>query len=343
MRNSVIILLAAVFFSCSQNQGEQRLSGDSANPVVRTVHPVERVHQPSYTYTATIKPWREANLGTSVPGRVEKIYFKEGATVTEGALIARLSAEPEIMARVEKETLENDYNRVKRLRERGSVTQQDFDHVEAQYKAASAKHEMMVKNTQIRAPFAGTIMEILVQEGETFFFMPAIQPGSSFSPGIVRLMQLNPLLAEFHIPEKELSLLKGAVEVTLRADALPDQTFSATLHKTAAMVSPGNRTLAAEVKIADPGRELLVGMYARVNVLMPARQHLFVPNHAVEENEEGYFVWTIDKEGRAVSKTVHRLFMDKGEAAVEGLEATDRVVTAGRGLLTEGVVVRNVQ
>ena len=340
MRNSVIIWMTLFLFSCAQNQNEQDLSDNNDHPVVRTIHPVARGHQPSYTYTATIKPWREANLGTSVPGRVEKIYFSEGTFVQQGALIARLSAEPEIMARVEKETLENDYDRVKRLKERGSITRQDFDHVEAQYKAAVAKHDMMVKNTQIRAPFAGTLMEILVQEGETFFFMPAIQPGASFSPGIVRLMQLNPLLAEFHVPERELPVLKNAAEITLSADALPGQTFSASLHKTGAMVSAGNRTLAAEVKIDAPGNELLVGMYARVTVKMPVQQHVFIPAHAVEENEKGHFVWIVDEQGRAVARYVQHLFMDKGEAAIEGLNADDKVIVAGRNALSEGVVVR---
>ncbi len=343
MRKFLIIWMALFLFSCTQNQSEQELTDDNGHPVVRTIYPVERDHQASHTYTATIKPWREANLGTSIPGRVEKIYFSEGAFVEQGALIARLSAEPEIMARVEKETLENEYNRVKRLMERGSITQQDFDHVESRYKGAVAKHEMMVKNTQIRAPFAGTIMEILVQEGETFFFMPAIQPGASFSPGIVRLMQLKPLLAEFHISERELPLLNNATEITLSADALPGQTFSASLHKTAAMVSASNRTLAAEVKIDAPGDELLVGMYARVTVKMPAQKHLFVPAHAVEENGDGFFVWIVDAQGKAVTKSVQRIFMDKGEAAVEGLETDDKVVVAGRNALSEGVAVRMAQ
>lgn len=343
MRNCLIIWMVVFLFSCSQNQEQKGLSDNHGHPVVRTVNPVEREYQPSYTYMGTLKPWREANLGTSIPGRVEKIYFSEGTFVEQGTLIARLSAEPEIMARAEREALESDFDRVSRLRERGSITRQEYDHVEAQYKAAVAKHEMMVKNTQIRAPFAGTIMEILVQEGETFVFMPAMEAGASFSPGIVRLMQLNPLMAEFHIPEKELHVLTQSPEITLRADALPDQTYAATLHKTSSMVSKGNRTLEAAIKIEDPGDDLLVGMYARVDVKLPAETHWFIPAHALEENEEGFFVWIADEQGRALKKSVQRLFTDTGEVAVEGLRADDKVVVAGSNVLSEGVVVRIVQ
>jgi membrane fusion protein, multidrug efflux system len=338
----IFLLFSLGFTSCDTGRSEEQTS-ETTLPVVRAQHPEERFYQRVLQYSATIKPWREANLGSSLPGRVEKIYFSEGSFVQQGALIAELGAEPALLAEVEKNTLENEYNRVLRLLERGSITRQEYEHVEAKYQAAKTKHDLMKKNTEIRAPFAGHIMEILVREGETFFFVPALQPGISFSPGIVRLMQLNPIKAEFHISEKELSLFRSASEITIEADALPGEVFRAELHKTGTMVSPTNQTIAMEVQIGNPDQMLMVGMQVKISVKLHGDTHVFIPSQSLVEENGQYFVWILDELQKPIQKPVDRLFMQGSDTAIKGLQISDRLIVSGFSGLKEGMDVALIQ
>ncbi len=335
----LVIVLLWMWHGCS-GQDNNKQNQDRSIPVVRITHPEKRHHSQALSFSGTIKPMKEANLGSSVPGKVEKIYLDEGSFANKGDLIAQLSAEPAIMAQVEKESWENDYNRVKRLKERGSIAPQEYDHVEAQYKAAKAKHQLMQKNTQIRAPFSGTIMEILVREGETFFFMPGTEPGISHAPGVVRLMQNHPVLAEFHFSERYASLIPDAEKITVQNDAFPEEVFTGNIHRIKPMVSSGSRTITAEISIPNSEQKLMVGMYVNINLEFPGQEMLFIPRHALMEEDEQLFVWIVDSSNQAKQKTVNRELFSEGYAAVSGLNKSDQVVIAGMSALEENMEVK---
>lgn len=334
-RNTISTLVAVLFFACNSQPATEDTE-QSVLKNVRIVHPESKQYAHTIEYAGTLKPWREANLGTAIPGRVEKVFFEVGDLVPEGALIARLSAEPAIMAEVEKNALETDFNRVKRLRERGSVSAQEFDHLEAKYLAAVARHALMQKNTEVRAPFSGRLMEVMVQEGETFFFMPSPQMGMSFNPGIVRLMQTQVLKTVFHVPDTELEWLSKAKSVEIVVDALPDRRFNASIHSVSPMVSQTGRTVEVEVRMDDPDPALKVGMFARTRLVMPAEELLFVPAHAVREMEDRSYVWIVGDTDVAERRWVMPKVQHKCQMAVDGLHKDDRVVVSGISNIREG-------
>jgi membrane fusion protein (multidrug efflux system) len=330
-------LLTGGLFSCQNDNHPAENKENPKIPVVSVMHPQIREHSSIYKYNGTVKPFRQANLGTSIPGRVEKIYAKEGDLVQQGTLIARLSAEPATMAEIEMNTWKNEYDRVSRLLERGSITRQEFEQIEAQYKGAKTKHDLMRKNTEIRAPFAGTVTEILVNEGETFFFVPAMEQGASFSPGIIRLMQLNPLLVEIHIPGKEIQLPEEATKIVASLSAFPDEKFRATLHHKSSMVSQPSRTLAVEMKIDNPGNRILPGMVATITLEKEEGELLFIPTHALHKEKDDEYVWLADPETKAIRKSVTSILSHQGYVAVSGLEPSDKVILTGYTALHEGI------
>jgi len=91
------------------------------------------------SYLGSFKPFKEATLGTTIPGKIEKIYTQEGEAVKEGQLLVQMSSELLLQSEIEYKTLEKDFQRVKNLVEKQSISQQDFDHVKARYEAAEAK------------------------------------------------------------------------------------------------------------------------------------------------------------------------------------------------------------
>lgn len=334
---SMFALIALV--ACKSNPSENA-SEDIAAPVVRVVYPQQKYHQQKLEFSGTLKPWREANLGTSIPGRVENIYFPQGSYVKQGDLIAQLSAEPAIMAHIEMQTLETDYQRVSRLKERGSITQQDFNHVEAQYKAARAKHDLMQKNTRIYAPFDGYLAEILVQEGENFFFLPAVKPGMSHAPGIVRLMQMQPMKVEFRLPENQVAVLDKISEVKVKTDAFPQKEFNARVHRMQPIVSQTSRTVPVELAIDNPARELMVGMFARISLTLQGENLVFVPRQALVEENGKTWVWMVDAREKAIRRAVETGIVHQGKVAIAPADTNERIIVAGFASLEEGVAVQ---
>ncbi|MFP4288018.1 MAG: efflux RND transporter periplasmic adaptor subunit [Bacteroidales bacterium] len=335
------IIMILSMMACRQTETEAEKTNLADSPTrVSVIHPEKRKHQQSWQLAGTLRPWKEANLGTSIPGRVEKIYTGEGQWVEQGTLVAKLSAEPALMAKVEYETLKTDFERVQRLLEKGSITRQEFDHVQGQYKAAKAKYELMEKNTMIRAPFPGKIMEILINEGETFFFHPALTPGVSHAPGIVRIMQTRPLKTVVNIPEHMIPKLEQMQEITIASDLYPEKQFPGKILKLTPLVSENSRTAPLEIQVDTGDETLMPGMFVKVTLRFISKEYFFVPRHTVVNNvEQNPFVWTI-RDGNIAQKTaIRQLFIHDGYAAIEGVQENTKIVTAGSNQLKEGSTV----
>ena len=333
----IYLVIAGMLLSCSSETDNTQSENES---VIRVgTRPAEkRYYSDAFEFSATLKPFREANVGATIPGRVEKINFAVGEYVSKGAIIIEMSSEPMVMARVEKEAIEKDYNRVKRLREQGSVTQQDYDHVKAKLEASKSKLDLFKNNTRISAPFSGVVAEHLVNEGENFMFSPGLELGLSHTSGIVRLMQFDPLVAAFNVNEKYLRHFFKGMDAEVILDAFPGEVFHSEVMQVGPIVSAMSRSAEVMVKLPNPDRKILPGMFARVSLELPGDTLVFVPRHAVQEDNDRVFVWIIE-DGKAVQKDVKPVLSSRGYTALENIEAGDKVIVAGINRLISGASV----
>ena len=327
----------ALLFSACNDTTEQTRDPEQGPEEVTTVQSAKKTYHPWLNYGGTAYAYREANLGTALPGRVEKIHYPEGTHVEEGTLLVELSAELYAQALAEKNTLEKDFERISRLREKGSVTQQKYDHVKAQYEAARAKARMMRKNCRIRAPFSGTIVDYLVKEGENFLFSPSLKTGYSHTSGIVQLMQLGRLKIKADVNEKDLPQIQEGQTCQATFDAMPDTTLKGRVSHIDPILSTSTHTAKVEVTVDNPEHLLKPGMYANLRIRMPEATHVFIPLNAIfrQEGTGNDFVFIV-REGKAVRKPIKKLY-NRGEmVAVEGISANRQVVVHGKNKLNDG-------
>ena len=194
--------MALLLISACSKQ-EQDTKAEIKLPLVKVETTQMQSYQPVEIHSGTITAKREANLASILPGRVEKFHVQEGDDVIAGQLVAELSGELLTTAQIEYEAYKKDYGRVKRLFEKGSVPEQQYDHVKAQYEAKEAQYKLVKKNTEIRAHFAGTITKKMIEEGETFMLLnPGLEVGYSHASGVARLMDLKTLEVEIAVNEK---------------------------------------------------------------------------------------------------------------------------------------------
>ncbi len=332
-RKLILLLITAFAASCNDTPPTQE---EETSKRVAVAVAKKEYHAPELEYSGTVFPWREANLGASVPGRVEKIHYSEGTQVAKGALIAELSAEPMTMAEAEYRTLEKDYERMARLLEKESVTRRDYDHVKGKYEAAKARYLMMKKNTRITAPFSGTIVEYLVNEGETFLFSPGLEPGYSHTSGIVRLIELDTVKVEISVNERHLSMLEKGLQAEVVSDAVSEEGFPGILHSVKPVISLSSRTAKAAVMVKNTEGKLIPGMHARVRFALEGDSLVFIPRAAlVGRPDEEQFVWVV-KDGQVEKQSVVQRLILRDRAAVDHLEPGSMVVRAGMHALSEG-------
>ncbi len=335
---SGVILLALT--ACSDKVPAVKTGSEENSIPVKVEKARIKEYTPSLELSGTAYADREANLGAALPGRVEKIWFPAGTRVKKGDLLVSLSGELYTQALVEFNTVEKDYERVSRLNEKGSITQQEYDHVKAVYDASRAKVEMMKKNAEIVAPFSGTITEYLVQEGENYFFNLNIDPGYSSTSGILRLMKLDPLQIEVEINEKDLSRIKTGQKAILRFDAIQDSLFHGNVSSIKPSLSTLTHTATVRIKVENGSGILKPGMFAHVNLQFSQERAVCVPSNAVYRQTGVFSEYIFITENNRVKKLkISPMWSDNSWIAVTGISEGQNVVTSGKEKLIDGSLI----
>lgn len=333
------VVIALLVVSCNAKKEDAALP-EASTPLVSTVKVKEYAYNPTLTFTGTVFANREANLGATLPGRVEKIFFNEGQNVRKGDLIVELSDEMLTQATIEYETIKKDFERVSRLKEKGSISEMEYDHVKAKYEASQAKVEMVRKNTQVYAPFSGVLVEKMMEEGEVYFINPGLEPGYSIRSGIVRLMQLDPVKVKFDVNEKDLTVIKKGLTANITLDGVADKVFSGKIENIKPMLSTTTHSTPVEVLINNPNLEIKPGMFANVAVKLPETKSAIIPIKSIYRmpgtSEDYVFV--------VKDQIVHRVKINRVETlgenvAVSGIEAGNEIVLEGKNRVNDGLKV----
>ncbi|MFC2152558.1 efflux RND transporter periplasmic adaptor subunit [Bacteroidota bacterium] len=338
MKYIIILVVLITFLSCKENYKKELEKNSKITVVV--AKSLEKEFTPVLSFSGTAYANKEANLGTAIPGRVEKIHYDEGQKVEKNDLLVELSSELYMQAIIERNTLKKDFERVSRLYEKGSLSEQDYDHVKAKYDASVANTEMMRKNAEIRAPFSGVIVDHIVNEGENFFFAPSLKPGYSMTSGIIKLMQLNILNIEIDINEKDISKIHKGQKATVVFDAYPHKTYEGEIVAIDPILSTLSRTVKAKISIRNNDLIIKPGMYAKVNIELPKIKAVFVPNESIyrQPGTGNDFVYII-KEDIARRIPIKRIYTVEELVAIKGLDPNESIVVAGKNKLSDGMSV----
>ncbi|MEM8635024.1 MAG: efflux RND transporter periplasmic adaptor subunit, partial [Pseudomonadota bacterium] len=286
-------------------------------------------------------------------GRIDRITVDVGDRVTEGQMLARLDTRDLgsqlAAAQATVEEARANYNlaratvtRQQTLLERGHVSQQRVDEVEASANAAAARIEaaqaqantlrVAIDLASIRAPYGGTITARMGDEGAI------AAPGVN----VLELVETGLLEARIGLPEKaaanleagkvyQLASATGFVEATLRADT--------------GVIDPTRRTVTAVFEIVDP-ETVAAGAVVRLPIDQPIDERGFwVPVTALSESQRGLWsIYAVERDGAGyvvAPRLVEIVHSDADRAFVRGtLENGERFVSDGLRRLVPGQPVR---
>jgi multidrug efflux pump subunit AcrA (membrane-fusion protein) len=131
--------------------------------------------------------------------------------------------------------------------------------------------------------------------------------------------------AEFGIVERDVQKITLGQKAKVFVDAYPDKTFEGVIENIAPQISGTSRTSTAKVRIENPERLLMPGMFARVRIMLYSKKDaLVVPTDAIQGGEGEKFVYVIKMPGGPAANTVEPKIagaMGGGLGAIAALSA----------------------
>lgn len=180
----------------------------------------------------------------------------------------------------------------------------------AQARAAYAAAQDLIKNTNIRAPFAGTVYQIPVKQG-------------SYVPGgelLVQLADLENVQVRAFVDEPEIGRLSKGQRVEVTWDATPDRKWLGALTRVPTVVTMvGTRTVGEiTVKIENGDRKLLPNVNVNVNIISAEHDNtLTVSREAVHDLNGKHYVY------RIMNKVIQSQEIKTGISSLTRVEVTN--------------------
>ncbi|MDA0977951.1 MAG: efflux RND transporter periplasmic adaptor subunit, partial [Proteobacteria bacterium] len=281
-------------------------------------------------------------VSPEVPGLVAEISFESGARISSGDKLLQLdaTAEEAQLRSLEAQLVlaQQEYDRAKGLQEKTVLSQAQLDRAKSVLDSIAAQAEeqqALIARKTIRAPFSG---ELGIRE---------INLGEYLSPGtpIVTLQQLDPIYANFTVPERYLSVLRIGQVVELELAAYPDDLFKGKISAISPKVESRTRNISLQATLQNPEGRLRPGMFARISVLLGDYTDVVtLPRTAVDFLPYGNSVFLIEGEENAL--TVRRKQITTGRIqggqveVLSGVEPGQRVVRTGQLKLRNGQLIR---
>jgi membrane fusion protein (multidrug efflux system) len=330
---SLILLSSAIFISCSKKTNNLNNNSTAAIPVEVSVVKKSTI-QKELELVGTLSAWKEANLAAQTTARIQKIYVEEGSRVKEGDLLFEMDDTQLAQAKIQYQVAKDNYNRLKPLYETGSISQSQFDQVKAAYETAEKTYQLLLTNTQFRAPFSGVVTAKRLNDGEVFL----LAPGGAGAPTIVSMMQINPLKLILNVSENNLKDVKLNQTVEIKSDIFPNEVYKGNISRINPAVNPASRTFEVEVRIPNPNEKLKPGMFVRARILIGKSEGIIVNRSAAlkQLGSTAYYGFIVkDNVAKRVELTLGKEFDSKVEI-INGLNEGDYLVTRGQGLLKDG-------
>lgn len=307
-----------------------------------------RVEQwrPELTAIGTLRAIQGVAIAPQAAGDVTAIHFESGDDVEAGALLINIddSVEQADLANglAQLKNADSTLARQRTLVAQGNTPQSTVDTAIATRDSAAATVERtraVIAQKAIKAPFAGRLGLRNVDLGQY------VAVGTS----LVTLQRLDPIYADFPVPEEALNSMATGQAVRMTVDAIPGRSFAGKIEAIDARVSAESRNVTARAVFANPDRKLLPGMFANLTVTTgePAAvltlprtaivyslygDDVFVVTAAPHAREQGGTSDSGGSSGLIVERRLVRVGPARGEriAIEEGLRAGERVVTAGQ-------------
>lgn len=328
--------------------------------------PVISLEQTSTTihtdYIADIEAVKNVEIRARVKGYLEKIVVDEGQEVREGQVLFIINdayyqtelkkAKAQLrMAQAEAKSMELELSNVKLLVDKGVVTKTELELAKAQLEVALAKVEdakaeeqnasISLSQTQIKAPFEGIIDRIpfkigsLIDEGSLLTTLSDVR-------SVVVYFNVSETEYLAFVREKQQNDQRTKVELILADGTVHEQ--EGKIETMEGQFESGTGSIAFRARFENPRKLLKHNATGKVRVKSDLKDVFIIPQKSAFEIQEKNFVYLLDKDNKATSKSFSPIMRYRDYYIVSGtFKKGDRIVYEGLQKVKDGSVINPKQ
>lgn len=308
-----------------------------------------------------INPDQESKVGSIIPGRIRKIYVKEGSFVRAGQTLAVIENPQLIDMQVEYLKAKNEYEFAKREYERQLKLSSDnigskktLNELETNYKKALADYKTLeeklssykiskqrfnnlyedtVANLQryytITAPISGNIVERNVTIGQY------VEPSSD----MFHIVNTSTVFVDLNVFEKDLPYVSAGQKVTLEVNVNPYEVYEGTVTYVNKVFDDAKRTVSVRVAINNKREKLLPNMFVAAKIYIKQESVLAVPITAIETEGESKYIFVKTDEVKEIEHHDEGEHKEGEEKEPEHTEDKEKAGEHEKGIVFKKVIV----
>ena len=319
------------------------LENNSKYPIVSTTKIIEQKFKHYVELQGDVKSDKVISIYPEFSGMINEIFIKSGenvdedqilATIDDGGLKQQLS-QLQITYNLAKTT----YERQERLWNQKIGSEIQYLESKSLFEAQSEAIEQLNKQlskTVIRAPFSGTVDNVIVKKGEVVY------PGRS---NLMLLVNMQEMYVESKVPENYINSITKGKDVIIEAPVL-NMILKSKISLVANYINPLNRTYRIEAEIPDNNYKIKpnLNVKIRVNDYTNENAILILLNHInIDSNNDEYVYKIIKKDGKNyASKTIVETGRNNGDfiEVLKGVNISDEIVSEGARKITNNSEVK---
>ena len=230
--------------------------------------------------TGSVVPEDEVNIVPQISGIIDEIFIEEGDVVVAGDLLAKIKVVPNEQAlnsaegrvktsRIILNNSSKEFDRNKKLFDKGVISEQDFNSVELRYNQDQQNLENALSdlqiirlgsvggsaltNTNVRTTVSGTVLQVPVEKGDQAIEANTFNPGTT----IATVADLNKMIFEGRVDEGEVGKLKIGMDLIISLGAIEEKEYKAIL----TLIAPKGIEVAGAIQFKIEGEVFLDDEY----------------------------------------------------------------------------------
>lgn len=289
----------------------------------------------------SIDPWERLELMAKVGGTIEEVFVKEGDTVDEGELLARIEKDDYRIvldsAKASYALSQADYDRAKVMVTKKAMSVADLQRLETKVttdRIAVENAELRLSRCDIKAPMSGVVSRLNAKTG---LFLSVGDP-------IGQMLQIDRVKAVVGIPESDVDAVRKISEVDLTIQALGDHKVTGKKYYLASAPDTFARIYRLELEIDNSDGAILPGMFVRAHVVKNTiNDAVAVPLYSIISRNDEQFVM-VAREGIVEKRSVKLGIIENWMVQIaEGLSAGEQIVVEGHRDVEDGQEIEVIQ
>jgi membrane fusion protein (multidrug efflux system) len=359
---SLLFIATCLFAGCHKEKPPLQLP-----PVEVSVEKVESKTIPAvFEYIGVVQSSHEVEIRARVTGYLEEIGYLEGSFVKKGSLLFEIdprsfqAALAKAQAQLAREKAvqweaQRSVQRFTPLYEQKAASQRDLDNAIASQMSADAQvlaAQAQVEDAEINLGFTTILSPVDGLSSQAKF-----RVGSLISPGqdmMTTVSVIDPIWVNFSVSEQDVlgsqdQIRQGrlifppndefGIELILADQSVfPER---GTVNFASPSYSQKTGTMMIRAILPNPNDILRPGQFVRVRIHGATRPNaIVVPQKAVQQGEEGSFVFVVNRENRAEARLIDPGPWDGSNWVIwGGLKAGDLVIVTGVNKVLPGAPI----